>query len=147
MKLQQQCGFNVCGEGGEFESAVFDCPLFKSQRIELEESEIVPIDKNDLAPVSFLRLKRLKLVEKDKSTIDEHNAILEGLRQNLEIKGDYEISTTKWERKAPESKCSERLVYSGMVYASSLAKDLADDLAKLNALLDYHEQALQAQSP
>lgn len=26
-------GFNVCGEGGEYESAVFDCPLFKSKKI------------------------------------------------------------------------------------------------------------------
>lgn len=69
MKLQQQCGFNVCGEGGEFESAVFDCPLFESQKIELEESEIVLIDKNELAPVSFLRLKQLKLVDKDQATI------------------------------------------------------------------------------
>jgi diphthine-ammonia ligase len=26
-------GFNICGEGGEYETAVFDCPLFKTQRI------------------------------------------------------------------------------------------------------------------
>ena len=26
-------GFNVCGEGGEYESAVFDCPLFKTHKI------------------------------------------------------------------------------------------------------------------
>jgi len=65
LKLQKQCGFNVCGEGGEFESIVLDCPLFKTHRIEIEESEVVPIDKNDLAPVSFLRLNKLRLVEKD----------------------------------------------------------------------------------
>lgn len=31
--LEQKFGFNVCGEGGEYESAVFDCPLFKEKCI------------------------------------------------------------------------------------------------------------------
>lgn len=34
LKLEQQCGFNVCGEGGEYESIVLDCPLFK-RRLEI----------------------------------------------------------------------------------------------------------------
>jgi diphthine-ammonia ligase len=28
-KLNKEFGFNVCGEGGEYETAVLDCPLFK----------------------------------------------------------------------------------------------------------------------
>ena len=35
--LRDKFEFNVCGEGGEYESAVFDCPLFKNKRIEIEE--------------------------------------------------------------------------------------------------------------
>ena len=31
--LTKKFDFNVCGEGGEYESAVFDSPLFKTQRI------------------------------------------------------------------------------------------------------------------
>lgn len=31
--LKNKFDFNVCGEGGEYESAVFDCPLFKTHRI------------------------------------------------------------------------------------------------------------------
>jgi diphthine-ammonia ligase len=58
-KLSAQCGFNVCGEGGEFESVVLDCPLFKTHRIELTASEIVTLDKNEYAPVSYLRLTGL----------------------------------------------------------------------------------------
>ena len=27
--LESKFGFNVCGEGGEYETCVFDCPLFK----------------------------------------------------------------------------------------------------------------------
>ena len=36
-KFKDQFGFNVCGEGGEYESAVFDCPLFKTKRIVCEK--------------------------------------------------------------------------------------------------------------
>jgi diphthine-ammonia ligase len=28
-KMKDECGMNVCGEGGEYESIVLDCPLFK----------------------------------------------------------------------------------------------------------------------
>jgi len=31
--LRDKFQFNVCGEGGEYESAVFDCPLFKNKKI------------------------------------------------------------------------------------------------------------------
>jgi diphthine-ammonia ligase len=71
-KLSSICGFNVCGEGGEYESAVFDCPLFKSKRIHLDRAEVVVIDANPLAPVSFLKLEKLLLAEKDEETIKQH---------------------------------------------------------------------------
>jgi diphthine-ammonia ligase len=29
IKLKQSCGMNVCGEGGEYETIVLDCPLFR----------------------------------------------------------------------------------------------------------------------
>lgn len=31
MKLKEECGMNVCGEGGEFESLVLDCPLYEKK--------------------------------------------------------------------------------------------------------------------
>ncbi len=34
-KLASTMGFNECGEGGEFESIVLDCPLFKHKKVEL----------------------------------------------------------------------------------------------------------------
>jgi diphthine-ammonia ligase len=37
-KLAKELGFNECGEGGEFESIVLDCPLMKHKRVELVES-------------------------------------------------------------------------------------------------------------
>ena len=30
-KMKDQFGFNVCGEGGEYETVVFDSPLFKKK--------------------------------------------------------------------------------------------------------------------
>jgi len=76
----------VCGEGGEYESAVFDSLLFKDKRIEIEESEVVVIDDNDMAPVSFLHLKKLKVVEKDAETRERHASKLEEFKQIIQDK-------------------------------------------------------------
>ena len=42
----------MCGEGGEFESVVVDCPLFRT-KLEFEETELVELG-NDYSPVSYL---------------------------------------------------------------------------------------------
>lgn len=47
-----QC--NVCGEGGEYESLVLDCPLFKHARIVLVEWDIVLQSPDSFAPVGLL---------------------------------------------------------------------------------------------
>ena len=47
-----QC--NVCGEGGEYESLVLDCPLFKHARIVLDKWEMVSQSPDSLAPVGLL---------------------------------------------------------------------------------------------
>lgn len=39
IKLEKKYGVHPCGEGGEYESFVLDCPLFK-KRIQLLESEV-----------------------------------------------------------------------------------------------------------
>eukprot|EP00300_Choanocystis_sp_HF-7_P018126 c19945_g1_i2.p1 GENE.c19945_g1_i2~~c19945_g1_i2.p1 ORF type:complete len:396 (-),score=100.19 c19945_g1_i2:622-1719(-) len=52
--LNDKYGSHVCGEGGEFESIVLDCPLFRS-RIILEQTEIVIHSPDAFAPVAFLK--------------------------------------------------------------------------------------------
>lgn len=47
-----QC--NVCGEGGEYESLVLDCPLFKHARIALDKWDIVMQSPDSFAPVGLL---------------------------------------------------------------------------------------------
>ena len=61
--VEAQYGVNVCGEGGEYESLVLDCPLFATQRIVLDEYEVITED-GDIAPVSLLRIKRWSLHDK-----------------------------------------------------------------------------------
>ena len=47
-----QC--NVCGEGGEYESLVLDCPLFTHARIVLDSWETVHQSADSFAPVGHL---------------------------------------------------------------------------------------------
>lgn len=61
--VESQYGVNVCGEGGEYESLVLDCPLFATQRVVLDEYEVITED-GDIAPVSLLRIKRWSLHDK-----------------------------------------------------------------------------------
>lgn len=61
-RLKERFGLDICGEGGEYESLVLDCPLF-SKRIELTETEIVT-DSEDPS-VGFLSIKEVKTVTKD----------------------------------------------------------------------------------
>lgn len=44
-RLKQVKGINLAGEGGEFETLVLDCPLFKKKLV-LEETEIFEENKN-----------------------------------------------------------------------------------------------------
>jgi diphthine-ammonia ligase len=64
LKLRDQFQFNVCGEGGEYESAVFDCPLFANNKLDVQESEVVHHVDNMIAPVAYLKLTKVALVPK-----------------------------------------------------------------------------------
>ncbi|GMH35085.1 hypothetical protein BSKO_02953 [Bryopsis sp. KO-2023] len=48
--LREQFGCNVCGEGGEYETLVLDCPLFKYGRIVLDKAEVVVESDDPIAP-------------------------------------------------------------------------------------------------
>ncbi|CAD8084827.1 unnamed protein product [Paramecium sonneborni] len=63
-EIHEKYGFHPCGEGGEFESFVLDCPLYK-KRIQINESEIICHENNSVAPVYYLLIKSYSLIEKD----------------------------------------------------------------------------------
>lgn len=59
-KLKERFDFHVCGEGGEYETLVLDCPMF-SKRLDLEEVEILEDDNG----VGQLLIKSCRAVAKD----------------------------------------------------------------------------------
>ena len=65
--LNQKFNFNVCGEGGEYESAVFDCPLFKTHKLVSKNEEIIIHDNNDICPVAYIKFNELVLKEKSEA--------------------------------------------------------------------------------
>lgn len=63
--LQQQYQVNICGEGGEYESLVLDCPLYTKSLV-IEECEILCHSGNgDIAPVYYMSPKRISLIDKN----------------------------------------------------------------------------------
>lgn len=65
ISLRDKFQFNVCGEGGEYESAVFDCPIFKRKKIISVESEVIHHSDNDFAPVAYIQFGKLELIDKN----------------------------------------------------------------------------------
>ncbi|GBE59117.1 MJ0570-related uncharacterized domain containing protein, putative [Babesia ovata] len=57
LEIRDKYGFNVCGEGGEFESLVLDCPIYK-KRIAITEHKHVLHSADPFAPtILFVPLK------------------------------------------------------------------------------------------
>lgn len=63
LAMKDKYGLNVCGEGGEYETLVLDCPLYTSRLI-IDESETILHSDDPIAPVGFLKLNSIKLETK-----------------------------------------------------------------------------------
>mmetsp|Transcript_5524 Transcript_5524/g.9412 ORF Transcript_5524/g.9412 Transcript_5524/m.9412 type:complete len:229 (+) Transcript_5524:506-1192(+) len=81
LKLKDDFQFNVCGEGGEYESAVFDCPLFKTHKIQCSESKVVLHDDNPVQQTAYLQYTKLEVVPLSKEEIEKHTLILSQLKE------------------------------------------------------------------
>lgn len=62
-KLHKEFGANICGEGGEYETLVLDCPLYK-KRLILDSYDIVCHSNDTFAPVYYIKPTKLHLVDK-----------------------------------------------------------------------------------
>ena len=83
--LSQKFGVNVCGEGGEFESLTLDCPMFRKKLI-IDESEVIHHDKDELAPVAYLKIKKYHLEAKNpQMTYDKPDVVLVDPEYRFEI--------------------------------------------------------------
>ena len=67
-KLEGDFGCSVCGEGGEYETFVLDCPLFEN-RIELLECNPRALSSDPIAPVGLLDIKQSQVVCKKTAAI------------------------------------------------------------------------------
>lgn len=55
-KMHDQFGMNVCGEGGEYETTVLNCPLlYRHGRVQLGNFEFVTHSDDAFAPVHYLK--------------------------------------------------------------------------------------------
>ena len=61
-KVEDKYQVSSCGEGGEFETFVVDCPLYK-KRIVIEESEVIVEKEYDF--VGRLNFLKLRLEDKE----------------------------------------------------------------------------------
>lgn len=62
IQMNKRYDLHICGEGGEFESFVRDCPIYK-QRIRVNGKVIIH-SKDDVAPVAYLKFEDVSLIEK-----------------------------------------------------------------------------------
>jgi diphthine-ammonia ligase len=62
LKFHKRYGLDVCGEGGEYESIVLNCSVFK-KRLQLSKTEIVVDSEND--SVGYLRIDCCECVPKE----------------------------------------------------------------------------------
>lgn len=62
-KLHQDYGTNLCGEGGEYETLVLDCPLYKKKLV-LDSFDIICHSRDPFAPVYYMRPTRMSIVDK-----------------------------------------------------------------------------------
>lgn len=62
--LHAKFELHVCGEGGEYETLVLNCPLYKS-RIVLDHAEVVIHSDDAFAPVGYLVIRAAHLERKD----------------------------------------------------------------------------------
>ncbi|CAG5135738.1 unnamed protein product [Candidula unifasciata] len=84
--MHSEYGLNICGEGGEYESFVYDCPLFK-KKIIFKKTEMVMHSADTIAPVGYINLKECKLEDKE---LDDSISLRDTILQ-LPI-----MTTTKW---------------------------------------------------
>jgi len=61
--INKKFGFNVCGEGGEYESLTLDCPIYK-KRMEIKESELIMHSHDIYSPVGYLRISDMAVIDK-----------------------------------------------------------------------------------
>lgn len=101
--LESRYGFHVCGEGGEYESLVLDCPIYR-KRLILDQVQIIHADNND-DPTSPAYLKILKFHTECKS--DDVDDLSKNYNNNNKIPPSIHYVVSK-QQKDEEKGCNPR---------------------------------------
>ncbi|KAF9609818.1 hypothetical protein IFM89_018672 [Coptis chinensis] len=92
LRLKELYGSNVCGEGGEYETLTFDCPLFTTARVVLDGFEVVLHSSDSIAPVGVLHPTTFHLEHKigpTSSCSNKWNGVSNEMGFIFEVQGDF----------------------------------------------------------
>ncbi|GFR57486.1 diphthine--ammonia ligase-like [Elysia marginata] len=103
LDMKSKYGLNVCGEGGEYETFVFDCPLFQ-QRISIDQTEEVIHSDDAFAPVGYLKLKSCSLLPKLAPKVDKSQQ--EQMRSLPLLNSDKYIEKLNFNQPPPEQQAN-----------------------------------------
>lgn len=57
----RECSLNPCGEGGEYETFTFDCPIFHKRIVASEPPKVVIHSSDPFSTVAYLHYSGLSL--------------------------------------------------------------------------------------
>jgi len=67
--LHKKFGFNVCGEGGEYETLMLDAPFFK-KRLVIQETVTHDSEYSECMPTAYLEITKAALEDKDTGELE-----------------------------------------------------------------------------
>lgn len=73
-KLNVDYGSNICGEGGEYETLVLDCPLYEN-RLVIDAFDVICHSEDVFAPVHYMRPTKMHLANKNNNTTNQDEKI------------------------------------------------------------------------
>ena len=86
--LRDRYGCNVCGEGGEYETIVLDCPFFRLGRIEIEQATIMKESgTGDIAPSGVISVQSFHIQSKGEA--NENDSHIFVVPSEFEIAQDH----------------------------------------------------------
>ncbi len=126
-RLHGLYGVHVAGEGGEYETLVLDCPLFKKRIVVNGWQEVMHSD-DAFAPVAFLKPSAIKLEDKDEDVrqLALVNA-LNSLRQEYE-----DFWSVKMVDDSVLNESPQRLSDASLILPSTRTAHLTDTLLLTN---------------
>nr|CDS27762.1 zinc transporter 9 [Hymenolepis microstoma] len=83
-----ECSLNPCGEGGEFETFTFDCPIFHKRIVATEPPKVIVHSSDLFSTVAYLHYHGLRLEEK--SDVLKSKDLL-SIEKSILVDGNNEI--------------------------------------------------------